>query len=146
MPGGDFILHTRRSRSMFSIVWHSQTLYQTLYRVEKGSGDMAVPKLFYFPNSGSGQLKYLRSRVRPCNWMQGSSMDDMRFHCFSCVATGLGEAEGVAIEGYYCICSQSGCFGVLPTGYGKSLCYACQLLLFDHLYQLEDSQRSIVLL
>ena len=30
-------------------------------------------------------------------------------------------------------------------GYGKSLCYACLPLLFDHLYQLEDSQRSIVI-
>ena len=28
---------------------------------------------------------------------------------------------------------------------GKSLCYACLQLLFDHLYQLEDSQRSIVI-
>ena len=36
-------------------------------------------------------------------------------------------------------------FAVLPTGYGKSLCYACLPLLFDHLYQLEDSQRSIVI-
>ena len=36
-------------------------------------------------------------------------------------------------------------FAVLPTGYGKSLCYTCLLLLFDHLYQLEDSQRSIVI-
>ena len=89
-----------------------------------------------------GQLKYLRSRVCPRNWTQGSSMDDMRF---CCVATGLGEVEGVAIEGYYRICSWSGCFWVLPTRYGKSLCYACLPLLFDHLYQLEDSQRSIVI-
>ena len=36
-------------------------------------------------------------------------------------------------------------FAVLSTGYGKSLCYACLPLLFDHLYQLEDSQRSIVI-
>ena len=36
-------------------------------------------------------------------------------------------------------------FAVLPTGYGNSLCYACLPLLFDHLYQLEDSQRSIVI-
>ena len=61
---------------------------------------MAVPKLFYFPSSGRGQLKYLRSRVRPRKWMQDSSMDDMRFCCSCCVATGLGEVEGVAIEGY----------------------------------------------
>ena len=53
------------------VVWRSQG--------KKGSGDMAVPKLFYFLNSGSGQLKYLRSRVRPRNWTQGSSMDDMRY-------------------------------------------------------------------
>ena len=59
-------------------VWRSQTLYQTLYRVEKGSGGMAVPKLFYFPNSGSGQLKYFRTRVHPHNWAQGSNMDDIR--------------------------------------------------------------------
>ena len=36
-------------------------------------------------------------------------------------------------------------FAVLPTDYGKSLCYACLPLLFDHHYQLEDSQRSIVI-
>ena len=34
--------------------------------------------VFYFPNSGSGQLKYLRSRVRPRNWTRASSMDDIR--------------------------------------------------------------------
>ena len=39
---------------------------------------MAAPKLFCFPNSGSGQLKYLRSRVRPRNRTQGSRMDDIR--------------------------------------------------------------------
>ena len=46
--------------------------------MEKGSGDMAVPKLFCFPNLGSGQLKYLRSMVRPRNQMQGSCIDDIR--------------------------------------------------------------------
>ena len=102
--------------------------------------------MFYFLNSGSGQLKYLRSRVRPRNWTQGSSMDDVRFRCFCCVATGLGEVEGVAIEGYYRICSRSGCFFGPSNGYGKSLCYACLPLLFDHLYQLEDSQTSIVII
>ena len=33
-------------------------------------------------------------------------------------------------------------FGVLPTGYGKSLCYACLPDLFDHL--LQPDQPSIV--
>jgi len=32
---------------------------------------------------------------------------------------------------------------MLCTGYGKTVCYACLPLLFDHFYQLEDSQRSI---
>ena len=36
-------------------------------------------------------------------------------------------------------------FVVLLIGYGKGLCYVCLPLLFDHLYQLEDSQRSIVI-
>ena len=72
---------------------------------------MAVPKLFYFRNSGNGQFNYLmRTRVRPCNWMQDSSMDDIRDATAYCGVTGLGEIEGVTIEGYYCICSRSGCF------------------------------------
>lgn len=36
-------------------------------------------------------------------------------------------------------------FGILPTGYGKSLCFACLPLLFDHLYQLQDPHKSIVI-
>ena len=71
---------------------------------------MTIPKLFYFPNSGSGQLKYLRSRVHPRNWTQDSSMDGIRDAAAFAVVTGLGEVEGFAIEGYYCICSRSGCF------------------------------------
>ena len=78
--------------------------------MEKGSGDMAVPKLFYFPNSGIGQLKYLRSRVRPRNWAQDSSTDVIRDAAAFAVVTGLGEVEGFAIEGHYRICSRSGCF------------------------------------
>ena len=35
-------------------------------------------------------------------------------------------------------------FGVLPTGFGKSLCYACIPGVFDRLY-LKDSGSSIVL-
>ena len=48
-------------------------------------------------------------------------MDDMRFCCFCCVATRLGEVEGVAIEGYYHICSQSGCFCVPSNRLWKKL-------------------------
>ena len=105
---------------------------------------MAVLKLFYFPNSGSGQLKYLRSRVRPRNWMRGSCMDNKIFRCFCCVATGLGEVEGVAIEGYYRICNWSGFF-LQSFQPAMRKAYAMHVLLFDHLYQLEDSQRSIVI-
>ena len=36
-------------------------------------------------------------------------------------------------------------FGVLPTGYGKSLCYACLPLIFDQLLQ-KPSGSSIVLI
>jgi len=68
-----------------------------------------------------------------------------RFHCFCCQSAGLGEIEGVAVKGYYCVYGGSRCFCVLPTNHGKTLCYACLPLLFDHLYQLEDSQRSIVI-
>ena len=37
-------------------------------------------------------------------------------------------------------------FAVLPTGYGKSLCYACLPLLFDHLHGPEGSQKSVVII
>ena len=115
------------------LVRRIQTLNQTLYRVEKGSGDMAVPKLFYFPNSGSGQLKYLRSRVRPCNWSRAPAWTTFEIPLLLLRRNWVGRIEGVAIEGYYRICSRSGCFWVLPTGYGKNLWYACLPLLFDHI-------------
>ena len=35
-------------------------------------------------------------------------------------------------------------FAILPTGYGKSLCYAILQLLFDHLYGLQGDSASIV--
>ena len=132
---------------MVELVWRSQTLYQTLYRVEKGSGDMAVPKLFYFPNSGSGQLKYLRSRVRPRNWAQCSSMDDIRDSAafFTVSQLGWEKLKELQLKVITAIVASLDVFAVLPTGYGKSLCYASLPLLFDHLYQLKDSQSSIVI-
>ncbi len=36
-------------------------------------------------------------------------------------------------------------FAVLPTGYGKSWCYACLSTLYDHLHHLEDLHKSIVI-
>ena len=70
--------------------------------MEKGSGDMAVPKLFYFPNSGSGQDHATGRRAR--------AWTTLEIPLLLLVTTGLGEVEGVAIEGYYRICSRSGCF------------------------------------
>ena len=35
-------------------------------------------------------------------------------------------------------------FGVLPTGYGKSICFACLPLIFDHLSGLKESSIVIV--
>ncbi len=35
-------------------------------------------------------------------------------------------------------------FGVLPTGYGKSLCYGCLPFVFDSLLQLEKHSIIIV--
>ena len=35
-------------------------------------------------------------------------------------------------------------FAVLPTGYGKSLCYACLPMLFDNMLGLHVDDRSIV--
>ena len=35
-------------------------------------------------------------------------------------------------------------FGVLPTGYGKSLCYACLPWVFDNLYSIEKPSIVIV--
>ena len=35
-------------------------------------------------------------------------------------------------------------FGVLPTGYGKSLCYACLPWVFDNLYPIEKPSVVIV--
>ena len=36
-------------------------------------------------------------------------------------------------------------FGVLPTGYGKSLCYTCLPWVFDNLYSIEKPSIVIVL-
>lgn len=35
-------------------------------------------------------------------------------------------------------------FGILPTGYGKSLCYSSLPILFDHLDQSEDKSIVVV--
>ena len=35
-------------------------------------------------------------------------------------------------------------FGILPTGYGKSLCYACIPLLFDDIFREEQSIAVVV--
>ena len=138
-----FSFYTRPTEEL---VWRCQTLYLTLYGVETGSGDMAVPKLFYFPNSGSGQLKYLRSRVRPRNWTQSSSMDDMSYSAaFAVLQLGREELKELQLKVITAFVAGLDVFAVLPTGYGKNLCYACLPLLFDHLYQLEDLQRSIVI-
>ena len=70
--------------------------------MEKESGDMAIPKLFYFPNSGSGQ-DHTTGRRAPA-WTI------LEIPLLLLVTTVLGEVEGVAIEGYYHICSRSGGF------------------------------------
>ncbi len=36
-------------------------------------------------------------------------------------------------------------FAILPTGYGKTLCFASLPFLFDHLYGLQDPHMSIVI-
>lgn len=37
-------------------------------------------------------------------------------------------------------------FGILPTGYGKGLCYGCLPILFDHLSNVQqDDEKAIVI-
>ena len=96
---------------------------------------MAVPNFFYFPNSGRGQLKYLRSRVHPHNWTQGSCMDDIRYStAFAVSQLGWEKLKELQLKVITTFVAGQDVFSVLPTDYGKSLCYACLPLLFDHLY------------
>ena len=85
------------------------------------------------------------ARVRPHNWTLGSSMDDMRFCCFHVSQLGWEKLKELQLNVVTAFVAGQDVFAVLPTGYGKSLCFACLQLLFDHLYQLEDSQGSIVI-
>jgi len=97
-----------------SIVWCSQTLYQ-IAKAEERYGYMALPNfvLVYFPNSGSSQLKYLRSRICPATGCKAAALDSSAF----CQST-FGE-----VEGYYPFCSRSGCCFFSKTSYRKTLCY-----------------------
>ena len=47
---------------------------------------------------------------------------------------GLPFPEIITESHYHKFHHGKGCFGVLPTGYGKSLCYACLLGVFDKLF------------
>ena len=74
-------------------------------------------------------------------------MDDIRDSAaFAVSQLGWEKLKELQLKVITAFVASQDVFAVLPTGYGKSLCcYACLPLLFDHLYQLEDSQRSIVI-
>ena len=46
---------------------------------------------------------------------------------------GFTEIKSLQLEVVLAIVTGQDVFGVLPTGYGKSLCYACLPILFDQL-------------
>ena len=73
-------------------------------------------------------------------------MDDIRDSAaFAVSQLGWKKLKELQLKVITAFVASQDVFAVIPTGYGKSLCYACLPLLFDHLYQLEDSQRSIVI-
>ena len=52
-------------------------------------------------------------------------MDDMRFRCFCCVATGLGEVKELQLKVITALVAGQDNFAFLPTGCGKSLAMLC---------------------
>ena len=58
---------------------------------------------------------------------------------------GFTEIKSLQLEVVLAIATGQDVFGVLPTGYGKSLCYACLPILFDQLRKAQEEQHSIVI-
>ena len=58
---------------------------------------------------------------------------------------GFTEIKSLQLEVVLAIVTGQDVFGVLPTGYGKSLCYACLPILFDQLRNTQEEQHSIVI-
>ena len=57
---------------------------------------------------------------------------------------GFAEIKSLQLEVVLALATEQDVFGVLPTGYGKSLCYACLPILFDRLRKTQE-QHSIVI-
>ena len=55
------------------------------------------------------------------------------------------ELKNHQIEVVLSFLTGNGVFAVLPTGYGKSLCYACLPFLFDNRLALQQGELSMML-
>ena len=63
---------------------------------------------------------------------------------FAAQALGYNSLKEHQIEVVLAVAGVRDVFAVLPTGYGKSLCYACLSSLFDNMLDLHTNDRSIV--
>ena len=58
---------------------------------------------------------------------------------------GFAELKSHQVDVILALVTGNDVFAVLPTGYGKSLCYACLPILFDCLLGLQQGDHSIVI-
>jgi ATP-dependent DNA helicase RecQ len=63
---------------------------------------------------------------------------------FAAKCLGYDQLRDLQLEVILKFVSGKDVFAILPTGYGKSLCYACLPILMDHLYQPQEKTIVIV--
>ena len=66
--------------------------------------------------------------------------------CIAAAKLGFADLKSHQLEVILAFITGNDVFAVLPTGYGKSLCYACLPIIFDHLLGIpQGDPQSIVI-